>query len=248
MLSNTKDKVVIITGASSGIGEATAKELASKGAKLVLAARREDRLQQLQKEIEKTGGKAIYKVTDVTSHEQMEELAQYALQEFEKIDVLVNNAGVMPHSFLFKKRSEDWNKMIDVNIKGVLYGIAAVLPSMREQKSGHVINLSSVAGHVVGAGSAVYAGTKFAVRAISEGLRKEEAGNNIRSTIISPGAVQTELINLITDIDLKPGIDKLYEDVAIDAESIARAIAFAIEQPSDIAINEMLIRPTHQER
>ncbi|MFU1996151.1 SDR family oxidoreductase [Priestia megaterium] len=248
MLSNTKDKVVIITGTSSGIGEATAKELASKGAKLVLAARREDRLQQLQKEIEKTGGKAIYKVTDVTSHEQMEELAQYALQEFEKIDVLVNNAGVMPHSFLFKKRIEDWNKMIDVNIKGVLYGIAAVLPSMREQKSGHVINLSSVAGHVVGAGSAVYAGTKFAVRAISEGLRKEEAGNNIRSTIISPGAVQTELINLITDIDLKPGIDKLYEDVAIDAESIARAIAFAIEQPSDIAINEMLIRPTHQER
>jgi len=248
MLSNTKDKVVIITGASSGIGEATAKELASKGAKLVLAARREDRLQQLQKEIEKTGGKAIYKVTDVTSHEQMEELAQYALQEFEKIDVLVNNAGVMPHSFLFKKRIEDWNKMIDVNIKGVLYGIAAVLPSMREQKSGHVINLSSVAGHVVGAGSAVYAGTKFAVRAISEGLRKEEAGNNIRSTIISPGAVQSELINLITDIDLKPGIDKLYEDVAIDAESIARAIAFAIEQPSDIAINEMLIRPTHQER
>ncbi|MGG3157758.1 SDR family oxidoreductase [Priestia megaterium] len=248
MLSNTKDKVVIITGASSGIGEATAKELASKGAKLVLAARREDRLQQLQKEIEKTGGKAIYKVTDVTSHEQMEELAEYALQEFEKIDVLVNNAGVMPHSFLFKKRIEDWNKMIDVNIKGVLYGIAAVLPSMREQKSGHVINLSSVAGHVVGAGSAVYAGTKFAVRAISEGLRKEEAGNNIRSTIISPGAVQSELINLITDIDLKPGIDKLYEDVAIDAESIARAIAFAIEQPSDIAINEMIIRPTHQER
>jgi len=248
MVSNTKDKVVIITGASSGIGEATAKELASKGAKLVLAARREDRLQQLQKEIEKNGGKAIYKVTDVTSHEQMEELADYTLQEFGKIDVLVNNAGVMPHSFLYKKRIEDWNKMIDVNIKGVLYGIAAVLPSMREQNSGHVINLSSVAGHFVGPGSTVYAGTKFAVRAISEGLRKEEAGNNIRSTIISPGAVQSELINLITDMDLKPGIDKLYEDVAIDAESIARAIAFAIEQPSDVAINEMLIRPTHQER
>lgn len=248
MMSNIKDKVVIISGASSGIGEATAKELASKGAKLVLAARREDRLQQLQKEIEKNGGKAIYKVTDVTSHEQMEELAEYALQEFGKIDVLVNNAGVMPHSFLYKKRIEDWNKMIDVNIKGVLYGIAAVLPYMREQKSGHVINLSSVAGHVFGPGSTVYAGTKFAVRAISEGLRKEEAGNNIRSTIISPGAVQSELINLITDMDLKPGIDKLYEDVAIKAESIARAIAFAIEQPSDVAINEMLIRPTHQER
>lgn len=185
MMSNTKDKVVIITGASSGIGEATAKKLASTGAKLVLAARREERLQQLQKDIGKNGGKAIYKVTDVTSHEQMEELAEYALQEFGKIDVLVNNAGVMPHSFLYKKRIEDWNKMIDVNIKGVLYGIAAVLPSMREQKSGHVINLSSVAGHVVGAGSTVYGGTKFAVRAITEGLRKEEYSNNIRTTIIS---------------------------------------------------------------
>lgn len=247
MMSNTKDKVVIITGASSGIGEATAKKLASTGAKLVLAARREERLQQLQKDIEKNGGKAIYKVTDVTSHEQMEELAEYALKEFGKIDVLVNNAGVMPHSFLYKKRIEDWNKMIDVNIKGVLYGIAAVLPSMREQKSGHVINLSSVAGHVVGAGSTVYAGTKFAVRAITEGLRKEEYSNNIRTTIISPGAVTSELINSITDMDLKPGIDKVYEG-AIEAESIAGAIAFAIEQPLDVAINEMLIRPTHQER
>ena len=247
-MSNIRDKVVIITGASSGIGEATAKELASKGAKLVLAARREDRLIKLQQDIQHTGGHVIYKVTDVTSNEQMEELAEVALKEFGKIDILVNNAGVMPHSFLYKKKIDDWNKMIDVNIKGVLYGIAAVLPTMRERKSGHIINLSSVAGHFVGPGSTVYAGTKFAVRAISEGLRKEEAGNNIRSTIISPGAVQSELINLITDMDLKPGIDKLYEDVAIDAESIARAIAFAIEQPSDVAINEMIIRPTSQER
>jgi NADP-dependent 3-hydroxy acid dehydrogenase YdfG len=247
-MSNIQDKVVIITGASSGIGEATAKELASKGAKLVLAARREDRLKQLQQDIQNTGGQAIYKVTDVTSNEQMEELAEVALKQFGKIDILVNNAGVMPHSFLFKKKIDDWNKMIDVNIKGVLYGIAAVLPTMRERKSGHIINLSSVAGHFVGPGSTVYAGTKFAVRAISEGLRKEEAGNNIRSTIISPGAVQSELINLITDMDLKPGIEKLYEDVAINAESIARAITFAIEQPSDVAINEMIIRPTSQER
>jgi NADP-dependent 3-hydroxy acid dehydrogenase YdfG len=247
-MSNIQDKVVIITGASSGIGEATAKELASKGAKLVLAARREDRLKKLQQDIQNTGGQAIYKVTDVTSNEQMEEVAEVALKEFGKIDVLVNNAGVMPHSFLYKKKIDDWNKMIDVNIKGVLYGIAAVLPTMRERKSGHIINLSSVAGHFVGPGSTVYAGTKFAVRAISEGLRKEEAGNNIRSTIISPGAVQSELINLITDMDLKPGIDKLYEDVAIDAESIAHAISFAIEQPSNVAINEMIIRPTSQER
>ncbi|MDQ0202212.1 SDR family oxidoreductase [Neobacillus ginsengisoli] len=246
-MSNIKDKVVIITGASSGIGEATAEELSSKGAKLVLAARREERLKQLQEEIKNNGGQAIYKVVDVTSHEQMEQLAELALKEFGKIDVLVNNAGVMPHSFLYKKKIDDWNKMIDVNIKGILYGIAAVLPTMREQKSGHIINLSSVAGHFVGAGSTVYAGTKFAVRAISEGLRKEEAGNNIRSTIISPGAVTTELTNSITDMDLKPGIDKIYEG-AIDAESIARAIDFAIEQPSDVAVNEMIIRPTSQER
>jgi NADP-dependent 3-hydroxy acid dehydrogenase YdfG len=247
-MSNIQDKVVIITGASSGIGEATAKELSSKGAKLVLAARREERLQKLQQEIEKNGGKAIYKVTDVTSHEQMEELAEYALKTFGKIDVLINNAGVMPHSFLYKKKIADWNRMIDVNIKGVLYGIAAVLPSMREKKEGHIINLSSVAGHVVGAGSTVYAATKFAVRAISEGLRKEESvGSNIRSTIISPGAVTTELTASITDMDLKPGVEEIYKG-AIDAESIARAIAFAIEQPSDVAINEMVIRPTRQER
>jgi NADP-dependent 3-hydroxy acid dehydrogenase YdfG len=246
-MSNIKDKVVLITGASSGIGEAAAKELASKGAKLVLAARREDRLKKLQEEIQKDGAQAVYKVTDVTSHEQVEELAELALKEFRKIDVLVNNAGVMPHSFLYKKKVDDWNKMIDVNIKGVLYGIAAVLPFMRERKEGHIINVSSVAGHFVGAGSTVYAGTKFAVRAISEGLRKEEYANNIRSTIISPGAVQTELTNSITDMDLKPGIDKIYEG-AIKAEAIARAIAFAIEQPSDVAINEMIIRPTQQER
>ena len=151
-MSTIQDKVVIITGASSGIGEATARELASKGAKLVLAARRKDRLQKLQEEIQNNGGQTIYKVTDVTSYEQMEELAQYALKAFGKIDVLVNNAGIMPHSFLYKKKVNDWNRMIDVNIKGVLYGIAAVLPSMRERKEGHIINLSSMAGHVVGAG------------------------------------------------------------------------------------------------
>lgn len=150
VMSNIQDKVVIITGASSGIGEATAKELASRGAKLVLAARREDRLKKLQEEIKNSGGQAIYKVTDVTSYEQMEELAAYALKEFGKIDVLINNAGIMPHSFLYKKKVDDWNRMIDVNIKGVLYGIAAVLPSMRERKEGHIINVSSVAGHVVG--------------------------------------------------------------------------------------------------
>lgn len=197
-MSNIQDKVVIITGASSGIGEATANELASKGAKLVLAARREDRLKKLHEEIEKNGGKAGYKVTDVASNEQMEELAQYALSEFGKIDVMVNNAGVMPLSLLIEKKVNEWNTMIDVNLKGVLYGIAAVLPSMRERKSGHIINVSSIAGHLVGPATAVYSATKFAVRALTEGLRQEEAANNIRTTIISPGSVASELPDTIS--------------------------------------------------
>jgi len=245
-MSNIQDKVVIITGASSGIGEATAKELASKGAKLVLAARREDRLKNLQEKIQNNGGQAIYKVTDVASYEQMEELAEYALTEFGKIDVMVNNAGVMPLSPIHEKKINEWNTMIDVNIKGVLYGIAAVLPSMRERKEGHIINVSSIAGHLVFPAGSVYSGTKFAVRAITEGLRIEEANNNIRTTIISPGTITTELLEAISDPELKSVI---VEDskIGIEPASIARAIAFAIEQPSDVAINEMIVRPTVQE-
>jgi len=246
-MSNIKDKVIVLTGASSGIGEATAKELAAKGAKLVLAARREDRLKSLQDEIQTSGGQAIYKVTDVTSHQQMEELASYALKEFGKIDVLVNNAGIMPQAFLAENKVDEWDKTIDVNIKGVLYAISAIVPFMRERKSGHVINLSSVAGHNVFPGGTVYCGTKFAVKAISEGLRQEEAmsGTNIRVTNISPGAVTSELLETTTDPAMKAGLDEFYQ-VAIDADRIARAIAFAIEQPSDVAINEMIIRPTVQ--
>jgi len=238
--------VVIITGASSGIGEATAKELASKGAKLVLAARREDRLKKLQEEIQNNGGQAIYKVTDVALSEQMEELADYALKAFGKIDVMVNNAGVMPLSPVYEKKINEWDSMIDVNIKGVLYGIAAVLPSMRERKEGHIINVSSIAGHLVFPASAVYSGTKFAVRAITEGLRIEECSNNIRTTIISPGSIATELTEAISGSELKSAIDENMK-IAIEPASIARAIAFAIEQPSDVAINEMIIRPTVQE-
>lgn len=245
-MSNIQDKVVIITGASSGIGEATAKELASKGVKLVLAARREDRLKKLQEEIQKNGGQAIYKVTDVASHEQMEELAEYVLTEFGKIDVMVNNAGVMPLSPVYQKKINEWDSMIDINIKGVLYGIAAVLPSMRERKERHIINVSSIAGHLVFHASAVYSGTKFAVRAITEGLRKEEAPNNIRTTIISPGTISTELLESISDEELKSEIVEVSK-IGIDPASIARAIAFAIEQPSDVAINEMIVRPTIQE-
>ncbi|MNC16064.1 putative oxidoreductase [compost metagenome] len=245
-MSTIQDKIVIITGASSGIGEATAKELASKGAKLVLAARREDRLQKLKQEIESSGGQAVYKVTDVASHEQMEDLAAYALNEFGKIDVMVNNAGVMPLSPVHEKKIHEWDAMIDINIKGVLYGIAAVLPSMRERKEGHIINVSSVAGHLVFPASAVYSGTKFAVRAITEGLRIEECGNNIRTTIISPGAIATELTQAISGSELKAAIIEETK-IAIEPASIARAIAFAIEQPADVAVNEMIVRPTIQQ-
>jgi len=250
-MSNIQDKVVIITGASSGIGEATAKELASKGAKLVLAARSEERLKTLQEAIQNNGGQAIYKVTDVASHEheQMEELAVYALKEFGKIDVIFNNAGVMPLSPVHQKKINERDKMIDVNIKGVLYGIAAVLPSMRERKEGHIINVSSIAGHLVFPASAVYSGTKFAVRAITEGLRIEEkrlARNNIRTTIISPGTIATELLESISDLELKSEIVEVSK-IGIESASIARSVSFAIEQPSDVAINEMIVRPTIQE-
>ncbi|WP_448268043.1 SDR family oxidoreductase [Nostoc sp. DSM 114159] len=244
-MSLIENKVVIITGASSGLGEATAKRLAASGAKLMLAARREDRLKELVGAIAKSGGTATYQVTDVADSAQVEALAKETLSTYSRIDVLINNAGLMPLSALDQVKVEEWERMIDINIKGVLYGIAAVLPIMRQQKSGHVINLSSVAGHKVFPGAAVYCATKYAVRAISEGLRLESNGE-IRSTNISPGAVATELANTITDKDAAAGINQLYE-IAIDADAIARAIAYAIEQPSDVDVNEIIIRPTRQE-
>ncbi|MDQ0271167.1 SDR family oxidoreductase [Cytobacillus purgationiresistens] len=247
-MSNVGNKVVIITGASSGMGEATALKLAHNGAKLVLAARREDRLQKLQEEIKKSGGQAVYKVTDVTSHEQMSELATFAHDQFGSIDVLINNAGLMPLSALNKRKIEEWDRMVDVNIKGVLYGIYAVLPYMRDQKHGHIINLSSIAGHVVFPGSAVYCATKSAVRDISEGLRMEESPeSNIRSTIISPGSVVTELSTHITDEEQKNAINQIEESVGMKPENIAEAIYFAINQPEEVGINEILVRPTGQQ-
>lgn len=244
-MSLIQNKVVIITGASSGLGEATAKRLAASGAKLMLAARREDRLKELVAAIAQSGGTATYRVTDVADRAQVETLAKETLSTYGRIDVLINNAGLMPLSPLDQVKVEEWDQMIDVNIKGVLYGIAAVLPIMRQQKSGHVINLSSVAGHKVFPGSAVYCATKYAVRAISEGLRLESNGE-IRSTNISPGAVATELTSTITDKDTAAGMTQLYA-IAIDADAIARAIAYTIEQPSDVDVNEIIIRPTRQE-
>ena len=244
-MSEIQNKVVIITGASSGLGEATAKRLAASGAKLMLGARREDRLKELVAAIAQTGGTASYLVTDVVDRAQVEALAKQTLSTYGRIDVLINNAGLMPLSPLDQIKVEEWDQMIDVNIKGVLYGIAAVLPMMRQQKSGHIINVSSVAGHKVFPGAAVYCATKFAVRAISEGLRLESNGE-IRSTNISPGAVATELTSTISDADTAASINALYE-IAIDADAIARAIAYAIEQPGDVDVNEMIIRPTRQE-
>ena len=244
-MSEIQNKVVIITGASSGLGEATAKRLAASGAKLMLGARREDRLKELVAAIAQTGGTASYLVTDVVDRAQVEALAKQTLSTYGRIDVLINNAGLMPLSPLDQIKVEEWDQMIDVNIKGVLYGIAAVLPMMRQQKSGHIINVSSVAGHKVFPGAAVYCATKFAVRAISEGLRLESNGE-IRSTNISPGAVATELTSTISDTDTAASTNALYE-IAIDADAIARAIAYAIEQPGDVDVNEMIIRPTRQE-
>jgi len=192
------------------------------------------------------GGKALTLKTDVTHREQVQALVDAAVQTYGKIDVMINNAGLMPQSPLERLKVDDWDRMIDVNIKGVLYGIAAALPYMKRQKSGHIINVSSVAGHKVRPGGAVYSATKHAVRVLSEGLRQEVKPYNIRTTVISPGAVDTELPNSITEPDIAENIRKVYE-LAIPAESFARAVAFAMSQPEDVDVNEILYRPTRQE-
>lgn len=243
----TIDKTAIVTGASSGIGQATAKELAAKGYHVLLAARREDRLVELKKEIELDGGSAEYKVTDVTSADEMKALVEAGLEKTGKIDVLVNNAGLMPLSFMNKLKVDEWDRMVDVNIKGVLYGIAAVLPVMEKQKFGHILNVSSVAGHTISKGSAVYSGTKFAVRAISEGLRQEiDPSHEIRVTIVSPGAVETELTSTITDEDVLDAFKNFGGMKLLQAQDIANAIAYAVEQPAHVDVNEILIRPRQQ--
>ncbi|WP_372631161.1 SDR family oxidoreductase [Cohnella sp.] len=243
-MENIKNKVVVITGASSGIGEATAKLIAQNGAKVVLAARREDRLQAIVDDIIRDGGEAVSVKADVVSAEDMLKLAQTALQKYGRIDVWVNNAGIMPNSRLNELRVDEWDRMIDVNVKGVLYGIAAALPIMCEQQSGHVINLSSTAGYEVAPTSAVYSATKFAVRAITEGLRLEEsAASGIRSTLIAPGLTRTELLDGITSPEVQM-MAKHISDKGISPYSIARAIAFAINEPDDTLISEIMVRPT----
>ena len=247
MSNNIAGKVVVITGASSGLGEAAARHLSKEGALVALGARRIDRIKALASELTSAGGKAIAIQTDVTKHEQVKALVDAAVTSFGRIDVLLNNAGLMPHSPLERLKIDDWARTLDVNIKGVLYGIAAALPHMKQQKSGHIINVSSVAGHRVGPAGVVYSATKTAVRVISEGLRQEVKPYNLRTTIISPGAVATELPTSITEPDIAQGISKFYEAFAIPADSFARAVAFAISQPEDVDINEILFRPTRQE-
>ena len=247
MTNNIAGKVVVITGASSGNGEATARLLSAQGATLVLGARRADRIHALADELARGGGKALAIATDVTHHDQVTKLVDAAVQKYRRIDVMLNNAGLMPHSPLERLKIDDWNRTIDVNLKGVLFGIAAALPHMKQQKSGHIINVSSVAGHKVRPGSAVYAATKAAVLVLSEGLRQEVKPYNIRTTVISPGALATELASSITEPDIAADVSKFMREIALPAESFARAVAFAIGQPDDMDVNEILFRPTRQE-
>ncbi|MFW6347129.1 MAG: SDR family oxidoreductase [Cyclonatronaceae bacterium] len=244
---NVSGKVVVITGASSGFGEVAARHLSELGARVVLGARRTERIESLAAELQEKGGEAVALTTDVTDRTQVEALVKKAVEAFGRIDVMLNNAGLMPLAPLEKLRVDEWDKMIDVNIKGVLYGIAAVLPHMKEQKSGHIINVSSVAGHVIGPGGTVYSATKHAVRTISEGLRKEVKPYNLRTTIISPGAVDTELPSSVGDAETAKGVKSFYEGNAIPADSFARTVAFVISQPEDMDVNEVLYRPTKQE-
>ena len=245
MAQGIKDKVIVITGASSRLGEAAARRLAKDGAKLVLGARRIDRLQALAKELS-LGDDAVVQ-TDVSKYDEVKRLVEHAVKAHGRLDVMINNAGLMPQSLLERLKIDEWDRMIDVNIKGVLYGIAAALPVMQAQKSGHFINVSSVAGHKVRPGGTIYSATKSAVRVISEGLRQEVKPYNIRTTIISPGAVESELPDSITDPDIGAAISKFYKETAISADSFANMVAFAMSQPDDVDINEILFRPTRQE-
>ncbi|MBE9180139.1 SDR family oxidoreductase [Oculatella sp. LEGE 06141] len=239
---NVEDKVVIITGASSGIGAATAKLLAKHGAKVILGARRTDRLEAMVKEIHNAGGTAEYQALDVMQRSQLEAIVQLAQNKFGRVDILINSAGVMPLSALDQLKVDEWDRMIDFNIKGVLYGIAAALPVMKAQKSGQIINLSSIGGHAVSPTAAVYCATKFAVGAISEGLR-QEVGGDIRVTVISPGVTESELADSISDEAARKGMQE-FRRLSIPAEAIARSILFAIEQPDDVDVSEIIVRPT----
>jgi NADP-dependent 3-hydroxy acid dehydrogenase YdfG len=239
-MSDPQSKVVALTGASSGIGEATARELARAGMKLVVGARRTDRLQTLVEEIRAEGCEAEFRTLDVTRRDDLEAFVAFAVERFGRLDVLVNNAGVMPLSPLAALKTGEWDQMIDVNIRGVLNGIAAALPRFQAQGGGHFVNVASVGAHQVWPTTAVYSATKYAVWAITEGLRQEH--NDIRATIVSPGVVQSELADTITDPSTAVAIREA-RTVALKPEVIGRAIRYAIEQPAEVGVNEVIVRP-----
>ena len=239
---NIQDKVILITGASSGIGEACARLLAEKGARLLLGARRTERLELLVGEIREAGGNAEYRRLDVTSQADTQAFVDAALAQYGRVDVLINNAGVMPLSRLDVLKVDEWNRMIDVNIRGVLHGIAAALPVMQRQRSGQFVNIASIGAYSVVPTGAVYCATKYAVRAISEGLR-QEVGGDIRVTLVSPGVVESELAESISDESSREAM-KAFRKVAITPDAIARAIAYAVEQPADVDVSELIVRPT----
>ena len=244
---NIEDKVVIITGASSGIGEATAVRLASKGAKVVLTARREERLNELKDKITSDGGEALVVVADVTKKEDMKNVVAKTLDVFGTVDVLINNAGLMPLSYVDKLKTDEWEKMVDVNIKGVLNGVAAVLPILKEKENGHIINISSSAAHRYFPGGAVYCATKSAVKMFCEGLRRELAPKyGINVTSIEPGAVDTELMDTITDEDILEVLSGMKDMVMLESEDIAQAIEYALSQPERTNINDVYLMPTEQ--
>ena len=244
-MSGIEGKVVAITGASSGIGKATSLLLAGRGAKLVLGARRSDRLAAVAEQIAAAGGEAAYAPTDVRRRDDLSNLVKLAGERFGRLDVLVSNAGIGPISLLDELRVEDWEDMIDINIKGVLYGIAAALPVFRKQGFGQFVNVASTAGLITKPTMSVYSATKFAVRVISEGLR-QEAGGKLRVTIITPGFVHTDFADSMTNPEVKAQILNTMETLAIPPDAIARAIAFAIEQPADVDVGEIVVRPTAQ--
>jgi NADP-dependent 3-hydroxy acid dehydrogenase YdfG len=244
-MSGIEGKVVAITGASSGIGEATALLLAKRGAKVVLGARRSGPLEALAARIADAGGEAAVAATDVRRRDDLSDLVKLARERYGKLDVLVSNAGIMPISPFDELRVEDWEDMVDVNLKGVLYGIAAALPVFREQGSGHFVNLASTAAFRVVPSMSVYSGTKMAVRAISEGLR-QEAGDKLRVTIISPGMTRTNFAEAMTSPEVKAQLEERRDATAMPPDAIARAIAFAIEQPAGVDVGEVVVRPTAQ--
>jgi NADP-dependent 3-hydroxy acid dehydrogenase YdfG len=244
-MENVQDKVIVITGASSGIGAATALMLAKNGAKVVLGARGLDGLASLAETIKNAGGDVVYAQTDVKDQQQVTALVALAITEFGKIDVLINNAGIGPISPLDDLKVAEWEDMVDINIKGVLYGIAAALPIFRQQGFGHIITTGSTAGLKTVPNQVVYSGTKFAVRAIMEGLR-QEAGKNLRVTLISPGFVNTNFVSSISNPDVKAQLTEMRDQMAIPADAIANAIVYAIAQPSSVDVGEIIVRPTAQ--